>query len=318
MRDFERDVFLASKEIAELPAGEFSWTPSRRSLFMRCRRAYYLNYFAAQGGWNLHAGAISKSAYFEKHLKSLDMWMTTMFEEAFVSSILKSSRHEFASSFGFELGMRIAAMRKALEDETYLNDPKVHGILEFHQRRKDYDTPSAIAERAGAIFKNAFSCFVESAFLGNLLLLNAVNFKNLRDKFLYFRVNGINLCFRHGVIYTERGIPSLLRFDLGESRADLDEKIALNGYDCSMFQKYLASRGYNKNFQYNCFSASAECVSLTCAPSEEVDFEDTLYVDSTAMLKNITLDGTVKAEDFPPCDDKNQCIKCRFCASCVL
>lgn len=52
MRNFRREVSAASDFSTELPETEFSWSLTRHLRFLRCERAYFLHYYAAQGGWD--------------------------------------------------------------------------------------------------------------------------------------------------------------------------------------------------------------------------------------------------------------------------
>ncbi|GLC28269.1 PD-(D/E)XK nuclease family protein [Roseisolibacter agri] len=50
---------------------QFSWSESRARLLRRCRRAYYLSYYAAHEGWRAPAGTTSWLAYRLKKLTTL-------------------------------------------------------------------------------------------------------------------------------------------------------------------------------------------------------------------------------------------------------
>lgn len=63
MRDFRREVSAASDFSTEFPETEFSWSLTRHLRFLRCERAYFLHYYAAQGGWDGWADPVISAIY---------------------------------------------------------------------------------------------------------------------------------------------------------------------------------------------------------------------------------------------------------------
>ena len=52
MRDFEQEVTNAAGPLPPIRTEEFSWSLARHYLFRFCRRAYFIRYYLAQGGWD--------------------------------------------------------------------------------------------------------------------------------------------------------------------------------------------------------------------------------------------------------------------------
>lgn len=55
MNRFRKEEIAAAKAALTVPATPFSWSVSRHLLFHRCRRACFLHYYFAQGGWDPYA-----------------------------------------------------------------------------------------------------------------------------------------------------------------------------------------------------------------------------------------------------------------------
>jgi len=91
MRDFQADIIHAAIAGKPIPASEFSWSPARFRLFHFCRRAYFIRYYLAQGGWNVNSHPLARSAYLEKYLPSFPDWMGMAFEQAVSAAIRKST-----------------------------------------------------------------------------------------------------------------------------------------------------------------------------------------------------------------------------------
>ena len=63
MNRFRREEISAAKAVLSVPPTPFSWSVSRHLLFRRCRRACFLHYYFAQGGWDAYADPLVRFAW---------------------------------------------------------------------------------------------------------------------------------------------------------------------------------------------------------------------------------------------------------------
>ncbi len=90
MRDFEKDIASASRFRKVLPETEFSWSLSRHRLFHFCKRACFLHYYLAQGGWDVYADPLVREVYSLKKLLPLKLHLSGIFEDSLSEALLRT------------------------------------------------------------------------------------------------------------------------------------------------------------------------------------------------------------------------------------
>ena len=148
MRNFTNDLLSASRPDIKMPfkASEFSWSILRYKLFNRCRRAYFIRYYLAQGGWDEYAHPLARSAYYEKYMLTLDQWMSQAFQKSVISAIRKAiiqqqekqRRKDFAIHMLRGLSKSVSMLQSSLKNEEYLDDPKKPSVQEYVLEPKVY------------------------------------------------------------------------------------------------------------------------------------------------------------------------------------
>jgi len=90
MRDFIYDVQQAAIKDIRVPirVTDFSWSILRYDLFRTCKRAYFLRYYLAQGGWDKYAHELVREAYFEKYMTTVNEWIRQTFQNS-ISEVIK-------------------------------------------------------------------------------------------------------------------------------------------------------------------------------------------------------------------------------------
>ncbi len=90
VRDFEKDIASASQFRKVLPETEFSWSLSRHRLFHFCKRACFLHYYLAQGGWDEYADPLVREVYSLKKLLPLHLHLSGIFEDSLSEALLRT------------------------------------------------------------------------------------------------------------------------------------------------------------------------------------------------------------------------------------
>ena len=81
MNRFRKEEIAASSAELRVPATPFSWSVSRHLLFRRCRRAYFLHYYYAQGGWDPYADELIRYTWGAKKNRTYCEWLDLQLEE---------------------------------------------------------------------------------------------------------------------------------------------------------------------------------------------------------------------------------------------
>lgn len=324
MRDFVADVIGAALPDPIRRAGEFSWSAARHFLFTRCRRAYFIRYYLAQGGWNSHADTLSRTAYFEKHIPSFSVWAESALERAVRNSLRnlparmdKTRRARiFMQMLIRELGYESGALKNSLEEHSWESDPKLPAIRETLEGIASFRTPVQVAEKCAAVFTNVCRVLSSSTFPSLMASLVPMNFRMAGD-FLPLPWHGFTLWLPAHLLYVEKDCAHMIRFHCERSGGCKDENFfARLRIESWLLEQWIHAR--HPSFSFNCrtmvFSEeSVELFHTLPALPGMVDFIDG---SSSAMLAMIHADGTVNANDFPESEDKDFCGECPFRITC--
>lgn len=107
------------------PAGEFFWSFSKWELFNRCRRAYFLRYHAAVGGWREDAEAWCRELYRRKRMVETGGWLADMAGRAVRSTLPRRAREmDFAKTAELTAKRLFDRERRSFLAGKWRDDPK--------------------------------------------------------------------------------------------------------------------------------------------------------------------------------------------------
>ena len=81
MNRFRKEEISASNAVLDVLPTPFSWSVSRHLLFHQCRRAYFLHYYFAQGGWDPYADPLIRFAWIVKKSTDYREWLELQLEK---------------------------------------------------------------------------------------------------------------------------------------------------------------------------------------------------------------------------------------------
>lgn len=289
MNRFRKEEISAAKLGGEFPATPFSWSVSRHLLFHRCRRAYFLHYYFAQGGWDAYADTLSRFVWSAKKYKPYPERLEQRIEE-----ILRSSFDALRNvPPSFRLRMLASRFYKKLTD------------LEEYWRSEEpsaFDYKAAVTEIKSVLvsFLNSDTCgMIASA--QNLTLFN----KAFKPSFSF---NGIELWYNPGLIWRENGHAVSLRIHL--SKPDP----AFIRAESDMFALSLRERtGESDALSLFRYRSGEEWKEIQCK-GNAASGEQRILSD-TEMMNSLISDDRVSLLDFPA--ESNTCDRCRFAAACA-
>lgn len=149
--------------MADVPAAEFAWSPSRDRLFRRCPRQYFLHYHGARGGWSREASSRVRTLYVLKQLRGRKAWAGENVHDA-IHGILTALREgkppPFTDLALDEMLTRMRSQWRESGEGDYWNAPQKHCALWEHE----YDIEIADAEWKATV-DHALACirtFLES------------------------------------------------------------------------------------------------------------------------------------------------------------
>lgn len=324
MRDFEQEVSNAAGPLPPIQTEEFSWSLARHYLFRFCRRAYFIRYYLAQGGWDAYSHTLAREAYFSKYLMPFDTWLSRTLRdsirEAFAKMSAGSPGHK-RRGFGFyllrQIGKATADLQMSLKNREYLYDAKRPAILEHHLGIGDFADVDKLTDMAVSILGDAYAMLSRSDIIADLANISFVDLRT-DDVFISIDYKGFPVWLVPGLIYFHKGAASAIdaevRLTGGENTTDFFARIGrLN----SLFALYCARRypGFPVNITTFTFSKELSSVVYNLF---EPDIESLIDKSSAEMLALVDKDGLAHPEDFPPCENRDACRTCRYQSACRL
>ena len=326
MRNFTNDLLSASRPDIKMPfkASEFSWSILRYKLFNRCRRAYFIRYYLAQGGWDEYAHPLARSAYYEKYMLTLDQWMSQAFQKSVISAIRKAiiqqqekqRRKDFAIHMLRGLSKSVSMLQSSLKNEEYLDDPKKPSVQEYVLEPKVYPDLNDLIAKAVKTLSNAYGALLKADFLQDLLNLDFMDFR-LDDQFLYFCRKNFPVWFQPGIIYLQQDMISMLNFNaVSPGVSLLTHSYPEWALKSSLFDLYCREKWEHYRISTMAFNFSDSAVSIGSTPAPVLNLEEIIDNSSREMLELVATDGTVSLECFPQTTNTDHCKNCQFRYTC--
>ena len=323
MRDFQADVIRAAVSGKPLPEGGFSWSPARMQLFRFCYRAYFIRYYLAQGGWNLHAHPAARSAYLEKHLPSFEQFLSRTLEQAVSDALFYAVRREKKERFDiFRRGLvqglerRITALIIGLEKQDYRTDPKLPGLLEAFHGEEDFSHPEKVGTRCASVFSKVVpSLLAETDLMEKLETLEPLSLRRGED-FLALNWRSFTVWLHAGIIWTEGDTVTSLRFHTNKNQPEISSPD--HGLESALFREYVRQKMHREQALFRVFSFDESGRTAYTAVEPGPVAADRVDVSSTGMLRMVRDDGQVYLSDFEPACEPEKCRVCPFRQTCAM
>jgi len=170
---------------------DFSWSVSRDSIFNKCRRKYFYQYYGSWGGWSFDAENRIRTIYILKQLKNRQMWAGSKVHEA-IEDILKGLQDGIRIDENEVIENTLGLMReefKSSQAKMYQIEPKTCALFEH-----EYELPvSDIEWKTNA--EHVVDClklFMNSKVYEDIFHLSADQWLEV-EKFSSFYDNGIKI-----------------------------------------------------------------------------------------------------------------------------
>lgn len=324
MRDFEREVINAAGPLPPIRTEEFSWSLARHYIFRFCRRAYFIRYYLAQGGWDAYSHTLAREAYFSKYLMPFDTWLSRTLRDSIREAFAKMNAgvpgHK-RRGFGFyllrQIGKATADLQISLKNREYLFDAKRPAILEYHLGIGDFADIDKLTAMAVSILGDAYAALSRSDIIADISKLSFVDLRT-DDVFISIDRKGFPVWLVPGLIYFREGVASAINAEVRLTRGENDSDFFVRiGRVNSLFALYCKSRypGFPVNITTFTFSQELSSVVYNLF---EPDIESLIDRSSAEMLALIDKDGLAHPEDFPPCENRDACRTCRYQSACRL
>lgn len=320
MRDFEQDILYAAHAGEPIPASEFSWSIARHNLFRFCRRAYFIRYYLAQGGWNLHAHPLCRSAYLEKYLPTLDQWIAAAFENAVRAALETAStkRNEDTRADTFRtlllrhLQQQTGALYRSLESRAYLEDPKLPGLREHYRQEEDFFDLDRLCARIVKRVADACAVFLNSEIMRPVGALSYPDYR-LNNKFLCLPWRGFSIYLHGGIIRFEAD--NVIMLNIAPETEGGNKRFVM-GLETAIFERIVRHQWVNRVPSLEKFLIGEDSAAFLFTP-ESLPAADVIDVSAESMLLLVDENGMVKIDDFPECGDPEKCAACQFRNTCT-
>lgn len=323
MRDFQADVIRAAVSGKPLPEGGFSWSPARMQLFRFCQRAYFIRYYLAQGGWNIHAHPAARSAYLEKHLPDFSQFLSRTLEQAVSDAMFYAVRREkkersdiFRRALVQGLERRTTALIIGLEKRDYLTDPKLPGLLETFHGEADFLHPEKVGSRCAAVFSKVLpSLLKEKDFKEKIEDPEPLSLRK-GENFLALNWRSFTVWLHAGIICTEGDTVTSLRFHATGNQPEFPPPD--HGLESALFREYVRQKMHREKTVFNVFSFDEEEKTAYHTVEPGPVAADRVDVSSTGMLRMVRDNGQVYLSDFEPACEPEKCRVCPFRQTCGM
>lgn len=318
-RDFERDILDAAAFDGTRKASRFSWSYARETLFRKCKRACFIRYYLAQGGWDPYAHPLIRSAYVEKYRLPFRLWLARTFHLALQNGFRKAAavpqekRERMFSGVCLRyLGKSVSDLQFSLENREYVDDPKKPAITEFLCAEDRTGALIQLKQTAVDSFSAAYAAFTKSSVFQNILALDFTDLR-LEDPFLSFQFEQWPVWFAPGIVWHEKRKFHMLLCDVPGERGKEDIAPRVTA---ALFQLFVRSK-WN-----NCRGATASAFIFQEGAGDFVpldpypDIRNIIRKSSAEMLALVHEDSLVDYRDFPCTEDSANCKTCQFAGTC--
>ena len=323
MRDFQADVIRAAISGKPLPEGGFSWSPARMQLFRFCQRAYFIRYYLAQGGWNIHAHPAARTAYLEKHLPDFSQFLSRTLEQAVSDAMFYAVRREkkersdiFRRALVQGLERHTTALIIGLEKRDYLADPKLPGLLEAFHGETDFLHSEKVGSRCAAVFSKVLpSLLKEKDFKEKIEDPEPLSLRK-GENFLALNWRSFTVWLYAGIICTEGDTVTSLRFHATGNQPEFLPPD--HGLESALFREYVRQKMHREKTVFNVFSFDEEGKTAYHTVEPGPVAADRVDVSSTGMLRMVRDNGQVYLSDFEPACEPEKCRVCPFRQTCGM
>ena len=316
--DFEKDILSAAEFDGIRRASRFSWSYSREMLFRQCKKAYFIRYYLAQGGWDMYANSIVRSAYVEKYRMPFHIWLAKTFHLAMQSAFRQAAVQPFekrkkiltAACLRY-LGRAVSDLQFSLENREYVDDPKKPAILEFLRAPDQTAALLDLKQRAVDSFSSAYGTFIKSEVFASILSLNFTALR-LDDPFLSFQFEQWPVWFAPGIVWYDKGQFHSLLAQVSDPDGDDGHGSRVTA---ALLDLYVQSKW---NFRKTTSSVFVfhENGGFFSPVEPALSIRSLIRKSSKEMLALIREDANVNCRDFPCTDQKKYCEHCQFKGTC--
>ena len=316
--DFEKDILSAAEFDGIRRASRFSWSYSREMLFRQCKKAYFIRYYLAQGGWDMYANSIVRSAYVEKYRMPFHIWLAKTFHLAMQSAFRQAAvqpfekrKKIFTAACLRYVGRAVSALQFSLENREYVDDPKKPAILEFLRAPDQTAALLDLKQRAVDSFSSAYGTFIKSEVFASILSLNFTALR-LDDPFLSFQFEQWPVWFAPGIVWYDKGQFHSLLAQVSDPDGDDGHGSRVTA---ALLDLYVQSKW---NFRKTTSSVFVfhENGGFFSPVEPALSIRSLIRKSSKEMLALIREDANVNCRDFPCTDQKKYCEHCQFKGTC--
>ena len=291
MNRFRKEEISAANVNFAVPPTPFSWSVSRHLLFHHCRRAYFLHYYLAQGGWDPYADPLLRFVWSAKKYKTYSERLERSTEEILRFSF--DTLRNVPPSFRLRmLAVRFQARIAALKEDWSSNE-----------NEHSFDFGKALSD-----LKSALAAFLDSETCSAIVSAQNLTLFNKAFKPSFF-FNGTEVWYNPGLIWRENNQLTSLRIHFSKPSLDFireqSDIFALSAWEHTRTEQTLSLYRYFSDGEWKEIQWKGDCSSGV----------DRLHEDTRAMQELISGE-TVNLFDFPPESDE-RCLTCRFSAVCA-
>lgn len=320
--DFEKEMLSAARFGGSRTAFRFSWSFSRERLFRRCRRAFFIDCFLSQGGWDPSAHPLIRSAYVEKQRLPFPLWLSRTVRAGLREGLKKAlaqppdaRRKAFSSGFLRFLSGKLFDLEFSMSRKEYLDDPKRPCLRECVEGEK---IPfSALRPQAVSAFGTAHGLLTGSPLFQELLSLDVMNFRFGED-LISLPFDPCPVWFAPGLIFFLSNKFHMLLPSASGAEDETPGFPPAAAVSAALFDLHIRSKWKSEEPTVtHLFRFGPDAAGMEEIPPAS-GLPDRIRSGAGEMFSLIRPDGSVFFGDFPKTGEPGGCASCRYAGTCRM
>jgi len=287
---------------------KFSWSYSRKKLFERCRREYYLSKYCSWGGWDYQADDRAKLCYRLSKMTNLDMWAGTLVHDAIAGIIHRLPERSSVEQIQDEVVQRMRIdWRKSLAKK-WKARPK--DVPLFHELYYGLELNRARTDAIKAKVLLSLENFLNSKIYDLLLGRNPKDFKSI-EKLESFELEGFKIWIM--IDFADAQGPLVIYdWKTGKVREEDKEQLSIYALYAITEWGFLPEEITVKSF----YLSDGHLSSFVYTPEEIEQTKHLIKTSCGEMTAVVNEKNEAKEEDFPKTQNEWKCKRCAFYEVC--
>ena len=311
------------KNEEKFPAGNFSWSLSRRKLFAFCQRAYFYCYYGAADGWDDYAPAPRRLLYKLKHLRRAEDWAVELFAAAVRNHIQQNQPGKYfdpavaAPALGREIYRLYRAGCFDIMAENWRKDRKAIHLFEIHYGLQLPNREERVLEYVRRRTAQLAAQWRQQPLFELLGKLSPLELKFCSPP-VELMLGDLSVWLAPTLIWREEDRLRVLAVRGGTAHDPTELALSAGLFQLLAGQSYrVQPEQVDITYYFTGTPEQPPEILTTIPPLSQPEIIAVISADTHRMLDKVLPGNLVREKDFPLADDgEKTCAECRFQEFC--